>query len=55
MDIFTVSLWASLTLQETQFVHDSINRPKKEFNLRNEFSGWNVHGITNTSGLLQSK
>ena len=25
------------------------------FHLRNEFDFWNIHGITNTSGLLQSK
>ena len=25
------------------------------FYLRNEFNFWNVHGIMNTSGLLQSK
>ena len=44
-------LWSRL-MKDIQNVHSSCN---ENSHLRNEFNFWSVHGIMNTSGLLQSK
>ena len=53
-------------LKQEEFKKKSFSKIKKTFNrftifylisahLRNEFNFWKVHGIMNTSGLVQSK
>ena len=48
--LFKIAFNTEAVFTYTPLEHDDI-----DFSLRNEFIVWNVHGIMDTSGLLQSK